>query len=191
MAAVKLSLRWTWHNSCARTASNWAGVRCSVMPSGSSKTGFTMPTTPGSRRADEDITGIGRFRSRGVAARRTARIWRHGRSQKMTPIAMPQSHTPNRMAGNGFWAGNETADKGAWAGIVKGWLISSIAKESCEGAVAGAVRHPSWAPATTRSEKGTRNFTDAASQIQYRTEARFFRSASVNSHATAANRVDC
>src|ERR1035441_3789935 len=161
------------------------------MPSGSSKTGLRMPTTPGSIRAGADITGIGRFRSRGVAARRIPRIWRHGLSQKMTPIAMPQSQTPNRMAGNGLRAGAAAAGKGAGAGIAKGWLISSIAKESCDGAMTGAVRHPSWEPALTRREKGIRNFTDAASQIQYRTDARFFRNASVNSPATAANRVDC
>src|SRR4029077_11325191 len=36
-----------------------------------------------------------------------------------------------------------------------------------------------------------RNFTDAASQIQYRTAARFFLNASVSSHAAATPTVDC
>jgi hypothetical protein len=72
-----------------------------------------------------------------------------------------------------------------------GWPISSIAKENCECAMAGAVRHPSCPPALTSNEKGIRNFTDAAIQIQYRTGARFCRSANANNHATAAKRVDC
>jgi hypothetical protein len=43
----------------------------------------------------------------------------------------------------------------------------------------------------TRAEKGIKNFTDAASQIQYRTAARFFLIARVSSHAAAAKKVDC
>jgi hypothetical protein len=60
-----------------------------------------MPTTPGSRRPGEDITAIGSFKSSGVDPRRAARICRHNRIQKIPPIAMPHSHTPNKMAGNG------------------------------------------------------------------------------------------
>jgi hypothetical protein len=43
----------------------------------------------------------------------------------------------------------------------------------------------------TNSEKGMRNFTEAASQTQYRTAARFFLNASANSPAAAAKSVDC
>jgi hypothetical protein len=43
---------------------------------------------------------------------------------------------------------------------------------------------------STNGENGTRNFTDAASQSQYRTEARFFRKASVSSPTAAASNVD-
>jgi hypothetical protein len=43
----------------------------------------------------------------------------------------------------------------------------------------------------TSTEKGIKNFADAASQTQYRTAALLLRSASVNSHATATQSVDC
>jgi hypothetical protein len=56
---------------------------------------------------------------------------------------------------------------------------------------AGEVRHENRLPALTSTEKGTRNFAEAASQTQYLTEARFFPMAKVNSHAAAAQRVDC
>jgi hypothetical protein len=43
----------------------------------------------------------------------------------------------------------------------------------------------------TSSEKGTKNFAAAVNQSQYRTAARFFLSTNVNSHTTAAQRLDC
>ncbi len=60
-----------------------------------------------------------------------------------------------------------------------------MTRENCGGAIAGAVRHANCAPAPTSAENGTRNFTDAASHSQYRTAARFCRSASVKSHTAA------
>src|SRR5580658_10082305 len=55
----------------------------------------------------------------------------------------------------------------------------------------GLAGHPSRPPTLMSKEKGMKNFTDAASQSQYRTAARFFLSASVNAHIAAAKTVDC
>ena len=83
------------------------------------------------------------------------------------------------------------------AGIApaKGWLacsmVFSTTRAKLEPTGAAVFCRPNWLPANTRIEKGIRNFTDAASQSQYRTAARFFRSASVERPATTANRVDC
>ena len=46
-------------------------------------------------------------------------------------------------------------------------------------------------PSPISTEKGIRNFTDAASHNPYRTRPRFFRSASVVPHTKQANAVDC
>ncbi len=51
--------------------------------------------------------------------------------------------------------------------------------------------HGMWLPNVINIENGTANFSDALSQTQYRTCARFFRSAKATSAATAANKVDC
>ena len=180
-----------WQSSCARMASNWGGVRRSAMPSGGSRTGLTIPTTPGSRRAVEDITCIGRFKGSGFAARRTARIRRHHRSQKTAPIATPQSQTPKRMAGNGFRASSRNHRKRRWGRRGKG-LGDLLHHERKPRLRDRRSRWPYQLSAGAHSNgKGIRNFTEAASQIQYRTAARFVRSASVNSQATAAQRVDC
>jgi len=82
IAAVRLSRRRTWHISCARTASNWAGVRRSVMPWGSNRTGLRIPNTPGSISTGEDITGIGRSSASGVAPFRATRICRQHRNHR-------------------------------------------------------------------------------------------------------------
>src|SRR5262249_52664878 len=47
------------------------------------------------------------------------------------------------------------------------------------------------APTPSSAENGTRNFTDAANHIQYRTRASCFRNASVRPAITTANSVDC
>ena len=48
-------------------------------------------------------------------------------------------------------------------------------------------RQENCVPSATSAAKGTRNFADAASQIQNRTPARLFRKASASSDATAAS----
>ena len=46
-------------------------------------------------------------------------------------------------------------------------------------------------PMKNSSEKGTRNFTDASSQIQWRSAALLARNTSVISQAPPQNSVDC
>src|SRR5580698_5579016 len=70
-------------------------------------------------------------------------------------------------------------------------LISSMTEKTWGCLGAGSTREPSLEPALTSSEKGIRNFTDAASQTQYRTEARLSFRASVSSHAAKTQNVDC
>jgi hypothetical protein len=48
-----------------------------------------------------------------------------------------------------------------------------------------------WPPSATNTESGIRNLHDAASHTPWRTRAPLVRSATVNSHAAAANRVVC
>src|SRR5688572_19408075 len=55
----------------------------------------------------------------------------------------------------------------------------------------GAVSQRRYSPGQTNTEKGTRNFTDAASQMKKRTFAPFLRNASVSSAAARAHSVDC
>jgi hypothetical protein len=55
----------------------------------------------------------------------------------------------------------------------------------------GEVCSPRLLPSATRSEKGTRNFTDAIHQIQYRVRAWFFLKARTISPAPTAKAVDC
>jgi hypothetical protein len=85
-------------------------------------------------------------------------------------------------------ATGEVASRG---GTLKGWLACSITYDRPDGVIADAARRPKWLPKSTSREKGTKNFTDAASQTQYRVCARFFRNAKVKRPATAANSVDC
>src|SRR5262249_47847210 len=77
------------------------------------------------------------------------------------------------------------------ADTTKGRLMSSIAKNNCDWAAIGSVRHPRQLPMVTSAEKGMRNFTDAAIQSQNRTAALFFRSARVSSPTTPTQNVDC
>ena len=49
----------------------------------------------------------------------------------------------------------------------------------------------SFSPRDTSAENGTRNLSEAASQMKYRVRAECSRSASVILQATIAHRVDC
>src|ERR1700721_2430654 len=99
IADDKLSRLRTGHTSCATIASNWSGVRCSLRPSGSKRKGRKTPNTPGSRRAELDSTGIGRFKGRGDAARQTVRTCRQRRHHAKQLAANPHSHKLTKTAG--------------------------------------------------------------------------------------------
>ena len=73
---------------------------------------------------------------------------------------------------------------------VKGWPNSWIRIVPAAGA-AEKCRQENWLPTATNSENGIRNFSEAASQSEYRTRAEFFRRAKVSNPAAAAKRVDC
>jgi len=151
-----------------------------------------MPNTPGSTNAAEVITSISTGKSRGNAVRITARRLRQRSHQRKTRATKPIPHTTQRAPGIQL-----TDEARAAAGTVKketgakGSLANSTTDDSPDPAIAGAVCHPKWLPTATRTEKGIRNFTDAASQIPYRICARFLLKASVSRAATAANSVDC
>src|SRR5579863_1329630 len=107
---------------------------------------------------------MGRLKASGVAVRRTARIWRHQRSQKISPTAIPRSHTPIAIMEKLIPAVRVIARDEAPSAGLNGRLISSNTPENSGGAATGDSRQGSRAPMLTRSEKGTRNFNDAASQ---------------------------
>src|SRR5579863_10111317 len=127
IAAMRLS-RWrTWQSSCAMTACNCAGVRRSVIPSGSKRMGRKTPKTPGSMRVGEEVALIGRWRCNGDAARTAdwRRIQRIHHDAEM-PIN-PQAQMPKRIDGSGMRAGGVFAGSGAEnAGVVNGWLTSMM-----------------------------------------------------------------
>src|SRR5579872_173587 len=138
------------------------------MPSGSSSTGRKIPKMPGSNSAGEDSTGTSACRANGDPARTAARMRRQRTHQKSATVRNPQIQIANKMIGIGFSAegsvigavGTETA------GAVNGRLIWSIAMESPDAELAGAVDDPKWLPIATSSENGMRNFTEAISQSQ-------------------------
>jgi hypothetical protein len=73
---------------------------------------------------------------------------------------------------------------------VNGSLTRTIACETAGGAMArAALGSGICAPSPTSIAVGTRNFTDAANQIPYRTRARFLRNAIATRPAAVANSV--
>ena len=63
-----------------------------------------IPKTPGSIRAGEDITGIGRLSDSGDEVRLMARICRTDRSQGTRTTAAPQSHVASKID---YWESTE------------------------------------------------------------------------------------
>ena len=113
------------------------------------------------------------------------------RTQKTRPRAIPQSHTLSNTTGHKCATGTAADGNATGAAISNGCPICAAKTGIRTDPATGAARQWKLAPTPASHANGIRNFTDAASQIQYRTAARFFRSVSVNSHATAANKVDC
>ncbi len=163
------------------------------MPSGSSNIGRNTPNTPGSMNEGDESTGTPMARGRGVASRNAADIRRHRSHHENTRTPKPIAQSASRIGtrcitdcdgcnvGAGLW--ETSAPKGAFT--------CSMRSGTLDSAGVMAVCRPSWPPANTRSEKGTRNLADAASQRQYRVCARFFLKGSVRRPAIPANSVDC
>jgi hypothetical protein len=153
-------------------------------------------------QAGDDIALTGIFSRNHDAPFRTSRMRLHSRNHEKVTTATPASHTPNNTAGIRLGAGvtlaAAAADPGeadamgvVEAGGVKGRLMPCTTETTSGGAIAEAGRQSSRVPTLTSSEKGTRNFTDAIIQSQYRTDALFFLNTSANSPATPAKSVDC
>src|SRR6266700_2602724 len=163
------------------------------MPSGNSKTGRKIPKTPGSRNEEEEIAGTGMPSSIGDPARITAVMRRQRIHQAYAIPANPTAHAIQSMSGSRFVlvAVSDGDGDGETTGFGSGSLTRSATVTKTEGVDTGAVRQPRLLPNATSKENGTRNFRDAATQIQWRTLAGFLRKISVSDPATPANRVDC
>jgi hypothetical protein len=75
--------------------------------------------------------------------------------------------------------------------VGNGVPIALTTTDTGRGETTGAVRKGSRSPSPTRSENGTRNFTEAANHKRCLTDAAFDRNRSVTSHTAAAKNVDC
>src|SRR5262249_36851490 len=109
-------------------------------------------------------------------------------SQHPTVTENPLSHSPNS-AVSGTGEGGAASVLGPAANGANGRLICSKTTEICRCGAIEAECQLNWLPRKSSKENGIKNFTEAASQIQYRTAAPFFFSMSV--HAAAAQSVDC
>jgi hypothetical protein len=104
--------------------------------------------------------------------------------------ANPHSQIPNKIIGSRLDVlGFQTNGSGG-ARSAKGSLTRATATIRDRTTV-GALRHSNELPTATKSAKGSKNFTDAATHSPCRTAARLRLSARVNAHATPANTVDC
>src|SRR5712692_9016068 len=96
------------------------------MPSGTTRTGRRSPKTPGSSRAGDDITLMGRSRSIGDPERTAARIRRHWRVQEKATSKKPQSQTQRSTVELLPGTAGTFAERAGEAGGEKGWPIWSI-----------------------------------------------------------------
>src|SRR5579862_5275634 len=190
IAVARLSRRRTWHSSCATIAFNCSAVIRSAIPCGNSRTGRNIPNTPGSRSTSEDFTGTGSPRSIACALRTSACIRVHRRPHFIPTATNPAAHASSNNSGIRFVLA-AAVSRVAINGAVppNGWATCSITIGS-EGSGDAALQL-TWFPTATSRAKGTKNFIDAANHTQYRVCARFFRNASVSSHASPAKTVDC
>src|SRR5579872_3203052 len=110
------------------------------MPSGRSRTGLTVPKTPGSITVDEDTTLIGISRSSGDPARTALRM-RHQRinHEKLMPMN-PTAHMAIKVVGIRFRAGGTCLTGNGTAETVNGWLTSSMTTYAEDWGTTAAVR---------------------------------------------------
>src|SRR2546421_500779 len=98
------------------------------MPSGRSRTGLTIPKTPGSTRSGHDIIGIGPGMVKGVPRRirRWSSIQRLNHQTRLT--AAPKHQIAARIAnhGSGCDADGAQTTLAERAGAMNGWLIESM-----------------------------------------------------------------
>src|SRR5215475_3277383 len=163
------------------------------MSCGNSKTGRNIPKTLGSSKAGDAIALMLGGITKGEAPRIIALIRNQLRAHKVTTVRNPASHAMNNMLGaykrivptdDGFRDEGEEITNGCA-------ICVATTTMECEAAVGLADGHLTALPRLTRSEKGTRNFTEAVNQTQYRTCAPCLRSINVSSPASAATAVDC
>jgi hypothetical protein len=99
---------------------------------------------------------------------------------------------PKRIRGVQSAAGADDVEDRGRATSENGCAICMIAVETAGVAIFLATgANSNWLPRLISKENGTTNFTEALNHNQYRTSARFFRNATVNSPAANANSVDC
>src|SRR5690348_5863977 len=118
---MRLSLRRTWHSSCAMTASCCSELRCSKKPVGNSRTGRKTPNTPGSRNELDAIAGTESPSGTRDPARTEERIRLH-RIQAVQAIpTKPIAQIIARIGGSDSagWLANDAEEP---VEIVNGWL---------------------------------------------------------------------
>src|SRR5581483_11265411 len=121
--------------------------------------------------------------------RTAARTVRQPRRRKSTSPTNPHAHTAAiaiAVHSTPFLGTGATAKLAG-----NGSLISTTVLDTAERAMFLAGAHSTRLPSAVSRAKGSRNFSDALSQIQKRTPAEFRRSPSANKAAAPANSVDC
>src|SRR3984885_16010026 len=186
-AAERLSRRRTCQTSCARMASKWASSRRLEMPSGQMKVGRAIPKIPGSRGARDKSSRMGSQSPPIRSTRRRACTLRPSckgiedfiaeeiRNQRTVQTSIT-ARTPltHRTPANGrkcvrleYAIEGLGVDETRIADCENGWPIWSMAKEhpGLTDCAECRIQVRRW-PSSTNSEKGTRNFSDAANHSQ-------------------------
>src|SRR5215471_7301738 len=164
-------------------ASRWASSSHSEIPEGHTRTGWAMPGIPGSKEADDNRISMRRIRiPQAVSILRKASTSRPSSNGTDVYIAIdtfrqrayhtertarsPQTHTAARTTGSKRTSTGDSVEEkipeltGAIA-CERGRPTWSIAK--FKRAVVSVELHARCLPMTTGSEKGIRNFSEAAS----------------------------
>src|SRR5579862_3022290 len=144
-----------------------------------------MPKIPGSREDDDKEISIRLTASPVACSRRNASTSRPSRSSPASRLAAeirrqllyrtrrtarsPPNHNPARRTGRRsirLGKAVEVAPREVVAIVacVRGWLTCSTAEYSPDFVTANLCDDAKWLPIAVSSEKGNRNFTDAASQ---------------------------
>jgi hypothetical protein len=132
------------------------------------------------------------LRGRGVAERTAALIRDQRTDQSETIVAKPAAQSTSRIAATFTCSAAADASEAAAGVKENGWATCSTAS-TVDGAItrAGGKGCMACPIDAVSSEKGMRNFTEAANQSQYRICAPLLRRINVNSPAPNVNSVDC